>query len=93
MKTTLSVKDFAIILRLVEERIARIKYDTRYIIAQRRAQEKNEHYFDLESVSYDEIEEKISTNMECQSLRHLYDALGELQVEVQTPDVEIKDKQ
>lgn len=92
MKTTLSVKDFAKILHLVEARIERIKLDTQYAIAQRIAQEKNKHYVDLESVSYDEIEEKISTNMEYQSLRHLCDALGELQVEVQTPDVEIKDK-
>lgn len=93
MKITLSVKEFAMILRLVEARIKLIKDNTQYIIARRRAQENRDKFIDMQAVSVDEIEKEMNADIEYQSLRHLYDALGELQVEVQTPDVEIKDKQ
>lgn len=91
MKTTLSVRDFATIINLLEKEMSRIKVNTNHFLEIDR-EKSDGMYMTYRNVPYSELEEALELNDTYQTLKRLCDALGELQVEVQTPDVEIKDK-
>ena len=91
MKTTLSVRDFATIINLLEKEMGKIKVSTHHVLEIDR-EKSDGMYMKFRDVPYAELEEALKLNDTYQNLKRLCDALGELQVEVQTPDVEIKDK-
>ena len=98
MKTTLSVRDFALLYDLICERMNNIIKGTKYNIASQRKREKEEAthqytaYINEDEVSTEDAIEVLINNPTYMHLNSLMNALGELQFEVQTPDVEIKDK-
>lgn len=85
MKTTLSVKDFTTIVMLLNRKMEKIRYEV-----------ERELRYDLETESYrevlpDELDYQLSHHTLYQELKHLSDALGNLQVEVHTPDVIVEE--
>lgn len=97
MKTTLSVRDFALLYELAMQRMGSIEYEAERSIWTRINKNPTEYNIDGKAVYKEpekyEIIAEASLNPMYTELKRLCDALGELQVEVQTPDVEIKDKQ
>lgn len=88
MKTTLSVKDFAVIINLLKKEMRHIEANTHHLLEIDR-EKSDGMYMKYRDVPYAELEEALEHNDTYQNLKHLSQALGELQVEVQTPDVEI----
>lgn len=85
MKTTLSVKDFTIIVRLLDKEMEKIRYGVEQGLR-----------YDIETESYrdvlpDELDYQLLHHPAYQELKHLSDSLGNLQVEVHTPDVVVKE--
>lgn len=85
MKTTLSVRDFTIIARLLDKEMGKIRYEV-----------ERELHYDRETESYrdvlpDELDYQLLHHQGYQELNHLLVSLGNLQVEVHTPDVVVED--
>ena len=82
MKQVLSVADFGLILNLVNDRIEKMEYDV-----------KHQPYWDKEpSKEYvNKQMRELRRNQFYRSLIHLKESLENLNVEVETPNVEIKE--
>lgn len=85
MKTTLSVKDFTTIVMLLNKEMGKIRYEVEQGLR-----------YDLETESYrevlpDELDYQLLHHPLYQELKHLSDALENLQVEVHTPDVVVEE--
>lgn len=97
MKTTLSVRDFALLYDLVCERMNNYISGTKYNIASQRkiAKEEATHQYTIftnaDEVSTEDAIEELKNNPGYMHLNSLMNALGELQFEVKTPDVEVKE--
>ncbi len=82
MKTVLSVKDFSLLYHLVIDSITRMEYPTYYALFDLTEKEKIE--------KKKRKEENLKNDKYYQDLLRLREALGNLQVEVETPKVEIE---
>lgn len=95
MKTILSVRDFVLLYELAMQRMGKIEYVVERKIWERISKEPPE-YINGKGVYKEperyEIIAEASLDPEYTQLKRLCDALGELQVEVQTPDVEVKEE-
>lgn len=89
MKTTLSVKDFVIIEKLLDDAMRRMENMAVRIISDESRVSDGALLRYTPPVDDARVQDKLAHNREYQDLKHLSQALGELQVEVQTPDVEI----
>ena len=88
MKTTLSVKDFCIIKQLLDDSMRKME-NMALRIAADEARCDDRIILPIMHIEDAVVQDKLNNNREYQDLKHLSQALGELQVEVQTPDVEI----
>lgn len=80
MKQVLSVADFAVILNLVNDSISKMEYDAKFGRG-------------FERPTKQEVAKRLKElglNPYYQSLLHLKESLENLNVEVETPDIEIK---
>lgn len=87
MRTTLSVKDFCIIKQLLDDSMRKME-NMALRIAVDEARCDGRDILPIRTADA-VVQDKLNNNREYQDLKHLSQALGELQVEVQTPDVEI----
>ena len=87
MRTTLSVKDFCIIKQLLDDSMRKMEnMALRIAVDEARCDDRG--ILPIRTADA-VVQDKLNNNREYQDLKHLSQALGELQVEVQTPDVEI----
>lgn len=87
-KQTLSVADFVTIVRLVDCEIYKIS-NTEYKNARMDYREVGEFY-DIK-VMKETVDKALSENVFYQDLLHLKNSLQNLQIEIETPKVEIKE--
>ena len=83
MKQVLSVADFAIIMNLVDRELSYYKIPSRQICL--------EYGIDYEK-EYELREKELQHNSDYQNLKHLKESLQNLNIEVECPDIEIKEK-
>ena len=83
MKTVLSVRDFTILLRIAEMEISRMQCDYPYIFHN----ETEEEY----QKRIDKHMKKLQSNLLYQDLLRIREKLGELNIEVETPSVEVEE--
>ena len=80
MKQVLSVADFAVILDLINEKICRLQEPTKLAWEEKQRERLREERI-----------EELKDNVYYQGLLHLKNSLENLNVEVETPDVKVKE--
>lgn len=82
MKTVLSVRDFVILLRIADMEISKMQHDTSYMFHN----ETEEEY----QKRIDKHMKELQSNLLYQDLLRIREKLGELNIEVETPSVEVQ---
>lgn len=82
-KTTLSIRDFAVLYGMAHHEINKIQnaYDYRWDWTEEEIEKSRKEHF-----------ERLQTDEYYQDLLRIRDKLGELNIEIDTPDVEIKEE-
>lgn len=82
MKTILSVRDFAILLQIADMEISKMQHDNSYMFPN----ETEEKY----QKRIDKHMKELQSNLLYQDLLRIREKLGELNIEVETPSVEVQ---
>lgn len=84
MKTVLSVRDFAILMNIANMYIDKLEYDTTPYYGYKLTEEERKQ-------RKDEKMAELQRNPLYQDLLRIRDKLGELNIEVETPSVEVEE--
>ena len=83
MKTVLSIRDFSILYNITISKIREMENPTLAYYLESEEREKEEQKY----------KERLSKDLFYQDLLRIRDKLGELNIEVETPSIEIKEEQ
>lgn len=84
MKTVLSVRDFTILLRIADMEISRMQCDYSYMFPNETEEEHQKRI--------DKRMKELQSNPIYQDLLRIREKLGELNIEIETPSVEVEDE-